>query len=535
MSIQLRYAAFSDVGLVRSNNQDGGYASPHLLVVADGMGGAAAGDIASSVTVGHLVAVDDVHAADDLLPLLRRAVEAAHDDMLALVAENPKMAGMGTTCIAMLRASNKLAMVHIGDSRAYLLRDGKLGQVTHDHTLVQYLVDHGRLTPEEAEHHPQRNVIMRALGDTPGEVELDESVREARVGDRWLLCSDGLFGVVAHDTIEHAMCAIPDLHQLGEHLIDLALAAGAPDNVTVILADVIDDAALTSPLPSQPIVVGSAARDYRRPTRGGNSAAAKAATLTRNANVGAGAGAGAGGADAAGAAGGASAGSHNDAGNSETPGVSNSSSDSTAAPGSAHPKVSAKKNAKNSSATDAGNAGRGSGAGRGNSGAEGAPRARWGARLAVILTILGLAVAGLFGAYRWTQSRYYVANNNGIVTIYRGIPQRLGPLEFSHAAEATDLQVRDLTPVAQDRLATPITRASLREARAVVAALREQKAQNNEATPAPASASPAPSASAAPAPGATTPAPGQSAPAPEQPAPAPAANAPAPANPGENR
>lgn len=518
MSIQLRYAAFSDVGLVRSNNQDGGYASPHLLVVADGMGGAAAGDIASSVTVGHLVAVDDVHAADDLLPLLRRAVEAAHDDMLALVAENPKMAGMGTTCIAMLRASNKLAMVHIGDSRAYLLRDGKLGQVTHDHTLVQYLVDHGRLTPEEAEHHPQRNVIMRALGDTPGEVELDESVREARVGDRWLLCSDGLFGVVAHDTIEHAMYAIPDLHQLGEHLIDLALAAGAPDNVTVILADVIDDAAITSPLPSQPIVVGSAARDYRRPTRGGNSAAAKAATLTRNANAG---------------AGGTSAGTHNDAGNSETPGAANSSSDSTAAPGSAHPKGSAKKNAKSSSATDTGNAGRGSGAGCGNSGAEGAPRARWGARLAVILTVLALAVAGLFGAYRWTQSRYYVANNNGIVTIYQGIPQRLGPLEFSHAAEATDLQVRDLTPVAQDRLATPITRASLREARAVVAALREQKAQNNEPTPAPASASPAPSAPAVPAPGAPAPAPGQSAPAPEQPAPA--ANAPAPANPGENR
>ncbi|MFE1523788.1 PP2C family protein-serine/threonine phosphatase [Schaalia turicensis] len=505
MSIQLRYAAFSDVGLVRSNNQDGGYASPHLLVVADGMGGAAAGDIASSVTVGHLVAVDDVHAADDLLPLLRRAVEAAHDDMLALVAENPKMAGMGTTCIAMLRASNKLAMVHIGDSRAYLLRDGKLGQVTHDHTLVQYLVDHGRLTPEEAEHHPQRNVIMRALGDTPGEVELDESVREARVGDRWLLCSDGLFGVVAHDTIEHAMSAIPDLHQLGEHLIDLALAAGAPDNVTVILADVIDDAALTSPLPSQPIVVGSAARDYRRPTRGGNSAAAKAATLTRNANAGAG---GAASSDQL-----RSATPSSNSGNSSNP---NSGERQAGSAGSG-----------TGTASGAGTvSGAASGAGHGNPGAEGAPRARWGARLAVILTVLALAVAGLFGAYRWTQSRYYVANNKGTVTIYRGIPQRLGPLEFSHAAEATDLQVRDLTPVAQDRLATPITRASLREARAVVAALREQKAQNNEPTPASAPATPG--ASATPAP------PANSSPAPNAPA-APAPESAAPANPGENR
>ncbi|MDK8353934.1 PP2C family protein-serine/threonine phosphatase, partial [Actinotignum sanguinis] len=466
--------------------------------------------IASSVTVGHLVAVDDVHAADDLLPLLRRAVEAAHDDMLALVAENPKMAGMGTTCIAMLRASNKLAMVHIGDSRAYLLRDGKLGQVTHDHTLVQYLVDHGRLTPEEAEHHPQRNVIMRALGDTPGEVELDESVREARVGDRWLLCSDGLFGVVAHDTIEHAMSAIPDLHQLGEHLIDLALAAGAPDNVTVILADVIDDAALTSPLPSQPIVVGSAARDYRRPTRGGNSAAAKAATLTRNANAGTGAGAGAGGAASSDQL--RSATPSSNSGNSSNP---NSGEGQAGSAGSG-----------TSTASGAGTvSGAASGAGRGNPGAEGAPRARWGARLAVILTVLALAVAGLFGAYRWTQSRYYVANNNGTVTIYQGIPQRLGPLEFSHAAEATDLQVRDLTPVAQDRLATPITRASLREARAVVAALREQKAQNNEPTPAPAT----PGASA-------TPTPASASPAPEAPAaPAPAPAAPTPANPGENR
>lgn len=520
MSIQLRYAAFSDVGLVRSNNQDGGYASPHLLVVADGMGGAAAGDIASSVTVGHLVAVDDVHAADDLLPLLRRAVEAAHDDMLELVAENPKMAGMGTTCIAMLRASNKLAMVHIGDSRAYLLRDGKLGQVTHDHTLVQYLVDHGRLTPEEAEHHPQRNVIMRALGDTPGEVELDESVREARVGDRWLLCSDGLFGVVAHDTIEHAMSAIPDLHQLGEHLIDLALAAGAPDNVTVILADVVDDAALTSPLPSQPIVVGSAARDYRRPTRGGNSAAAKAATLTQNASAGAGAGVGA--AAATAADGGADGGAGTN-GSVAPAGKDRSGSCAPSGAGTSSGTGPKNKSAKTSPASGA--TGGASGMGRGDSGAEGAPRARWGARLAVILTVVALAVAGLVGAYRWTQSRYYVANNNGIVTIYQGIPQRLGPLEFSHAAEATDLQVRDLTPVAQDRLATPITRASLREARAVVAALREQKAQNNEPTPAPAT----PGAAAIPTPASASPAPE----APAAPAPAPAA--PTPANPGENR
>ena len=154
MSVQLQYAAFSDIGLVRKSNQDAGYASGHLLVLADGMGGAAAGDIASSVTVGFLAQVDqDLHTADELLPALRTAVNTAHQDLIERVDEDPEIAGLGTTCIAILRSNNKLAMVHVGDSRAYLLREGALNQVTKDHTLVQFLVDHGQLTPEEAEHH----------------------------------------------------------------------------------------------------------------------------------------------------------------------------------------------------------------------------------------------------------------------------------------------------------------------------------------------------------------------------------------------
>ncbi|MDO4888529.1 MAG: protein phosphatase 2C domain-containing protein [Actinomycetaceae bacterium] len=280
MGIHLRYAAFSDVGLVRTSNQDAGYASPNLLVLADGMGGAAAGDVASSVAVGHLAALDeDVYGADDMLPLLRKSVNEAHVDLVERAENHPEYAGMGTTCIAIMRSSNKLAMVHIGDSRAYLMRGGKLMQVTHDHTLVQFLVDHGQLTAEEAENHPKRNVIMRALGDTPGDVELDESVREAVPGDRWLLCSDGLFGVVTHETIEETLASM-DLKAAGERLIELALAGGAPDNVTVVLAEIIDDAdAGDSPRSQHPIVVGSAAVDARRPSRGGTSAAAKAAAL----------------------------------------------------------------------------------------------------------------------------------------------------------------------------------------------------------------------------------------------------------------
>lgn len=279
MSVQIRYAARSDVGAVRKQNQDAGYASGHLLVLADGMGGAAGGDVASSVTVGHLAELDEVHRADDLLPLLRGAVTDAHDHLVEMAREDPKLAGLGTTCIAILRSSNKLAMVHIGDSRAYLLRGEDLIQVTKDHTLVQYLLDHGNITPEQAENHPRKNVIMRALGDTEGGVELDESMREAVVGDRWLLCSDGLFGVVSNDTIAHTLATIDDLEACADELIDLALAAGAPDNVTVVLADIVDDRDLTAATvtPQAPVIVGSA-EENPRPSRG-RGAAARAAAL----------------------------------------------------------------------------------------------------------------------------------------------------------------------------------------------------------------------------------------------------------------
>ncbi|MDO5723088.1 MAG: protein phosphatase 2C domain-containing protein [Flaviflexus sp.] len=279
MSVQIRYAARSDVGAVRKQNQDAGYASGHLLVLADGMGGAAGGDVASSVTVGHLAELDEVHRADDLLPLLKAAVTDAHDHLVELAREDPKLAGLGTTCIAILRSSNKLAMVHIGDSRAYLLRGDHLIQVTKDHTLVQYLLDHGNITPEQAENHPRKNVIMRALGDTEGGVELDESMREAVIGDRWLLCSDGLFGVVSNDTIAHTLATIDDLEACADELIDLALAAGAPDNVTVVLADIVDDRDLTAATvtPQAPVIVGSA-EENPRPSRG-RGAAARAAAL----------------------------------------------------------------------------------------------------------------------------------------------------------------------------------------------------------------------------------------------------------------
>jgi serine/threonine protein phosphatase PrpC len=150
MAIALRYAARSDVGLVRANNQDSGYAGPHLLVIADGMGGHAGGDIASSLAIGELAPLDGESHGTDALGHLSEAVYAAHRELLGRVAEEPNLSGMGTTVTALLRSGARFALAHIGDSRAYLLRDGELVQITRDHTFVQRLVDDGRLTPEEA-------------------------------------------------------------------------------------------------------------------------------------------------------------------------------------------------------------------------------------------------------------------------------------------------------------------------------------------------------------------------------------------------
>ena len=275
--VEFHYAARSDVGLVRQNNQDSGYAGANLLVLADGMGGPAGGDIASSVAIAHLVPLDtDSHPAETLLPSLRDALMDAHEELSERSEQDPELAGLGTTCIALMRPGNKLAMVHIGDSRAYLLRGDTLTQVTTDHSFVQYLVDSGQITPEEAEHHPQRNVVMRILGDSQADVTPDETMREAVVGDRWLLCSDGLSGVVSSDTIAEILTDVRDPGECAEELIRLALLAGGPDNVTCVVADIVP--AGTIP-PSAPQIVGAAAKDRLAPTRGGGGAAARAAAL----------------------------------------------------------------------------------------------------------------------------------------------------------------------------------------------------------------------------------------------------------------
>ena len=280
MTPSLRFAARSDVGLLRELNEDSMYAGPRLLAVADGMGGHAAGEVASRVAIECVAPLDEDSPGSDLIGSLREAVEAASGYLHDMVAADSALDGMGTTLTALLFAGRRLGLVHIGDSRCYLLRDGQLTQITHDHTLVQHLVDEGRITPEEASTHPQRSWITRSLTGR-GELELDLSIREARVGDRYLLCSDGLSGPVSEETIAETLRSAPDPETGCDQLIDLALRAGGPDNITAIVADVVDH-----DLEEEPIVGGaaadvvpSAARDKQRPVN--DSPAERAARISR--------------------------------------------------------------------------------------------------------------------------------------------------------------------------------------------------------------------------------------------------------------
>ncbi|TLP79858.1 PP2C family protein-serine/threonine phosphatase [Nesterenkonia sphaerica] len=238
MSLVFRFAARSDAGVVRSKNDDSGYAGRYFAVVADGMGGHAGGDVASASTVLDLAHLDTRGFAepDTVLP---DEIQTANAFLNKLVKTNPKLAGMGTTITACLITGDKLQFAHIGDSRAYRLKKRRFRQVSHDHTFVQRLVDEGRLDPEAAEYHPHKNVLMRVLGDVDASPELDITSFPLEAGERWLLCSDGLNAVVSDRLIEQKMRSSDSLEKIVDDLVDLTLEGGAPDNVTVVALDVV--------------------------------------------------------------------------------------------------------------------------------------------------------------------------------------------------------------------------------------------------------------------------------------------------------
>ncbi|MEZ3161853.1 PP2C family serine/threonine-protein phosphatase [Microbacterium sp. BWT-B31] len=256
MVFQGSSAAISHTGKVRSNNQDSGYAGSNLFVVADGMGGHAGGDVASSIAITRIAELDRPFESTSSaeLALQERITETA-GDLIDTVRSRPELAGMGTTVSALVMVDDYAVIAHIGDSRIYLYRDGALTQITTDHTFVQRLVDSGRITPEEARFHPRRSVLMRVLGDMDAEPELDTFIMPTQPGDRWLLCSDGLSGVVddAHATKTLALGLAPG--RTADQLLKQALDGGAPDNVTIVIVDVGGQHPLFS---GTPTVVGSA-------------------------------------------------------------------------------------------------------------------------------------------------------------------------------------------------------------------------------------------------------------------------------------
>ncbi|RPF23387.1 PP2C family protein-serine/threonine phosphatase [Myceligenerans xiligouense] len=433
MTVNLRYAARSDVGLVRSNNQDSAYAGPYLLVVADGMGGHAGGDVASSLTIAALTPLDHGdHSTDRLLTDLEQSVDRARQDLIAATTSDPDLAGMGTTVTALLRSGNTLAMAHLGDSRAYLLRDGLLTQVTVDHTFVQHLVDTGRISADEAETHPQRNVVMRVLGDFDLDLTPDMSVREAIPGDRWMLCSDGLSGFVSVEDLTETLGGVADPAEAAERLVSAAMREGSTDNISVVVADVVDEEAAPFP-PPDPEIVGAAALR-------GVTAAVGPGTII---HPGGGADVGGGGTQ------------------SQPGGVSTAvlpDNDPNLADALEHAVNGADAGAYEPEVLpDA--------AVESETEAEVLPRKRrpWLAVIGSLLLIGGLGVAGWAG-YRWTQTQYYVGEADGQVAVFRGIPATAGPVSLSTPVELTGTQVADLPGYIADSIEGTIRASSHEDA-----------------------------------------------------------------------
>jgi PPM family protein phosphatase len=236
MGVTLHAAAVTDLGLVRSNNEDSFHVGPRVIAIADGMGGLPAGELASDVVVKALAKLDRKPADVDPLDALTEAVKEGNNKVAEMVDEHPEREGMGTTVTALMLVGDKLGLVHVGDSRCYLLHDNTLEQVTRDDTLVQSLVDRGALTPLQARSHPQRSLVTQAVQGRP--MTISGGTLDARDGDRFMLCSDGLSDVVTDEAIALAMASYPEPQECAEQLVKLAVQAGGPDNVTVIVADV---------------------------------------------------------------------------------------------------------------------------------------------------------------------------------------------------------------------------------------------------------------------------------------------------------
>lgn len=405
--LHLAYSAISDVGRVRRDNQDSGYAGPWLLTVCDGVGGAARGDLASSTAVQQLRKLD-AEPTDDLLALVAGAIHRADDRIGELVEEDPELTGTSTTATVALFDGSRLGVGHLGDSRGYLFRGGELRQLTHDHTFVQSLIDEGRISEEEARVHPHRNLILKALdGVRHEEPDLFEVPLE--VGDRIFLCSDGACGTLDDARMADILATgTPDYAAV--ELVRASLEAGSSDNVTCVVADVID----TDPDPDlQPLLVGAAA-DLPRRSTGGVSGRG----LFRGHRSG-------------------------DTGEID-PVPHDLPSDMHVIP-SDPIDPEAQRYAPRPPA-----------------------RHTWLKRLLALAVILGVIWVGLAAAWSWSQQQFYVGVSDDRVTIFRGLNAEVPGIEISHPYEVTDVDVANLSEIDAEQVAEGIEASDLDDARVIV-------------------------------------------------------------------
>jgi protein phosphatase len=381
-----------------------------------------------------MVPLDQDMADGDMLDALAAAVTSASSTLHEMTVADPAVEGMGTTLTAMLWSGARVALCHIGDSRAYLLRDGELHQITRDHTLVQSLVDEGRMSPAAAAVHPQRSLVTRALQGS-SEAEPDLSIREAMLGDRYLLCSDGLSDVVSDDTLHKTLMKFADLDEAVLQLIELAIRGGGPDNITCITADVVDT--VTGPVaPSRTsVLAGAASNGDGRPLLRTDTPAGRAHLLTR---------------------------SPKDTAQHTVP--------HTVPHAAQH--TSAFQQGPQVPGQDQDDAGDDAGDDADLAKARSARR-----RLPVVKSILAVLLiviaGGGYAAWRYSQGQYYVGADAGQVAIFRGINQRVAGISLSSVYRRTGIPIKGVPAADSGQIAATIVARNLSDAQRIVLRIRQ--------------------------------------------------------------
>lgn len=412
MAIKTIGYAASDIGKHRSSNQDSGYSGYQLFFVADGMGGHAGGDIASAIASQRIALTDaQYESLDEAVSSLKQGVLEANAMLASTVQEHPELEGMGTTFSGLYRYGNQVITAHIGDSRIYLARDGQVRQITADHTFVQKLVDMGRITPEEALSHPRRSVLMRVLGDVAGDPELDIAIYDTMPGDRWMLCSDGLSGVVPEPVMNRILVSNVPTEEAAELLVGEALEFGAPDNVTVVISDVVRTTVNADHEPSATFV-GSAASEVVIEERRGS----KILRLFSPRNL----------------------------------------LDLLQAPEDQTEYAPESEELLNKILSET------------------RRKIRFKSIRIVLSWVLlaGILLGIGYAAYSYTQTRYYVSSFEGQITIFQGIRESLGPFKFSEPYLISDVEVSKLSKFEQDLVERSISAESLEDAERILNQLK---------------------------------------------------------------